>query len=101
MYFKNVYYLTSLYSQFRIDLTPKPGKQVSSPLYHHLFHKTFINLILHDEFKPTCEAPFTIEFENDELPKEELKRLIFEETVSINAQSIANLLLSTKQADTQ
>jgi hypothetical protein len=41
-------------------------------------------------FKPICEAPFTIEFENDELPKEELKRLIFEETVSINAQSIAN-----------
>jgi hypothetical protein len=32
-------------------------------------------------YKPICEHPFTIEFENDELPKEELKRLIFNETL--------------------
>lgn len=41
--------------------------------------------------EPICESPFTIEFENDELPKEILKNLIFEETLHIRSCS-ENLL---------
>lgn len=37
--------------------------------------------------KPTCECPFTIEFENDELPKEDLKKLIFNETLNIRTNA--------------
>jgi len=37
--------------------------------------------------EPICECPFTIEFENDELPKEELKKLIFSETLTIRSSS--------------
>lgn len=39
------------------------------------------------EDEPICEAPFTIEFENDELPKEILKKLIFDETLHIRSAS--------------
>lgn len=31
-------------------------------------------------FQPVCEEPFTLEMELDDLPKETLKALIFEET---------------------
>ena len=39
-------------------------------------------------FKPICEQPFTIEFENDELPKEELKQLIFDETQYLRERNL-------------
>ena len=35
-----------------------------------------------------CEQPFTIEFENDELPKEELKQLIFDETQYLRERNL-------------
>lgn len=47
--------------------------------------------------KPTCESPFTIEFENDELPKEELKRLIFNETLNIKNTNNNNFTNGTHQ----
>lgn len=36
--------------------------------------------------QPVCEEPFTLEMEFDDLPKERLKELIFEETEQFHAR---------------
>ena len=52
------------------------------------------------EDEPICESPFTIEFENDELPKEELKRLIFLETLNIgNNQNLHQINMNGQEEE--
>lgn len=46
--------------------------------YITLYHRKSIFIM--GFFQPVCEEPFTLEMELDDLPKETLKALIFEET---------------------
>lgn len=61
-------------------LTFNPNKRIT--VEEALSHP-YLRQYYDPEDEPICESPFTIEFENDELPKEELKRLIFNETLNI------------------
>lgn len=57
-----------------------PNKRIT--VEQALKHPYFVQYYDEDD-EPVCTAPFTVEFENDELPKEDLKNLIFKEIVKM------------------
>lgn len=68
-------------------LTFNPNKRITvEEALSHIYLRQYYD----PDDEPTCESPFTIEFENDELPKEDLKRLIFNETLSIQSSNGSN-----------
>jgi len=57
-------------------------------------HKKYRLALIQEQYydpndEPICEEPFTYEMEFDDLPKEQLKSLIFEETEKFHARSLA------------
>lgn len=62
-------------------LTFNPNKRIT---VEQALQHPYLTQYYDPDDEPICEQPFTIEFENDELPKEELKKLIFNETLLLH-----------------
>jgi len=66
-------------------LTFSPNKRIT--VEQALSHP-YLSQYYDPEDEPICEEPFTIEFENDELPKEDLKMLIYNETIELRERNM-------------